>query len=116
MLVSEVLVNSDQATATVQWSEPYNGATALAAGRRVTLPTGMGTGQAGNYFVMGEVYYNYTPLNFYTPAAALTLHDTIYLTPRTVDEHQHAGRSVAASELRSKCRRAARRRRRFEAS
>jgi Flp pilus assembly protein TadG len=82
MVVSEVLVNSDQATASVQWSEPYNGATALSYNQKITLPTGMGTGQAGNYFVMGQVYYNYTPLDFYTPAAALTLHDTIYLTPR----------------------------------
>ena len=48
----------------------------------MTLPTGMGTGQAGNYFIMGEVYYTYTPLNFYTPASAQVLHDTIYLTPR----------------------------------
>ncbi len=82
MLASEVKINSDQATATVQWSEPYNGATARANGSIVTLPTGLGTGQAGNYFIMGEVYYNYTPLNFYTPTTAMTLHDTIYLTPR----------------------------------
>ena len=75
-------VNSDQATATVQWSEPYNGATARAAESTVTLPTGLGTGQAGNYFVLGEVYYHYTPLNFFTPAAAMNLHDAIYLTPR----------------------------------
>ena len=82
MLATEVQVNSDQATATVQWSEPYNGATVRAAGSTVTLPTGLGTGQAGNYFIMGEVYYNYTPLNLYTPTTAMTLHDTIYLTPR----------------------------------
>jgi hypothetical protein len=31
---------------------------------------------------MGEVDYVYTPLNLYTPTTALTLHDTIYLTPR----------------------------------
>jgi Flp pilus assembly protein TadG len=82
MLASEVLINSNQTTATVQWSEPYNGATPRAAGSTVTLPTGLGTGQAGNYFVMGEVYYNYTPLNLYTPTTAMTLHDTIYLAPR----------------------------------
>jgi hypothetical protein len=82
MVVSEVLVNSDQATALVQWSEPYNGATARPHGQTITLPTGLGTGQAGNYFVLGEVTYNYTPLTIFTPAAALTLHDAIYLTPR----------------------------------
>ncbi len=82
MLATEVKINSDQVTATVQWSEPYNGATTRAAGSTLTLPTGMGTGQQGNYFILGEVYYNYTPLNFYTPTTAMTLHDAIYLTPR----------------------------------
>jgi len=90
MVVSEVLVNSDQTTAVVQWSEPCPnttclssiGATARPNGQTITLPTGLGTGQAGTYLILGEVTYNYTPLNFYTPTTALTLHDAIYLTPR----------------------------------
>jgi Flp pilus assembly protein TadG len=82
MVASEVQVNTDQLTAKVIWSEPYNGATARTNGSTVTLPSGMGTGQQGNYFVLGEVYYNYTPINFYTPLSAMTLHDGIYLTPR----------------------------------
>jgi Flp pilus assembly protein TadG len=88
MVVSEVQVNSDQVTATVLWSEPYNGATARTLGQQVTLPTGMGTGQyntttsQGSFMILGEVFYSYTPLNFYTPVSAMTLHDSIYLTPR----------------------------------
>lgn len=82
MVASEVLVNADQVTAIVQWSEGYNGGTARTHGTSVTLPTGMGTGQAGSYFVLGEVFYVYTPLNFYTPVSQMTLHDAIYLTPR----------------------------------
>jgi len=82
MVISEVLVNSDQATAVVKWSEPYNGATARPVGQVVTLPTGLGTGQSGVYLVLGEVGYNYTPLQFFTPASALNLHDAIFLTPR----------------------------------
>jgi hypothetical protein len=82
MVISEVLINSDQATAIVKWSQPYNGGTARAAGATITLPTGLGTGQAGVYLVLGEVAYNYTPLQIFTPASALTLHDAIYLTPR----------------------------------
>jgi Flp pilus assembly protein TadG len=82
MVVSEVLVQSNATTAKVQWSEPYNGATARPANQVITLPTGLGTGQAGNYFVLGEVYYNYTPLNFYMSLSAITLSDSIYLTPR----------------------------------
>jgi hypothetical protein len=84
-----VQVNSDQVTAVVQWSEPCpssacpnNGLTARPLGQTITLPTGLGTGQAGSYFVLGEVAYNYTPLQIFTPATALTLHDAIYLTPR----------------------------------
>jgi Flp pilus assembly protein TadG len=82
MVVSEVLVNADQTDANVVWSEPYNGAVARAYNSTVTLPIGLGTGQAGNYLVLGEVSYNYTPLNFFISASALTLQDAIYLTPR----------------------------------
>lgn len=90
MVVSEVLVNSDQTTAIVQWSEPCPNTTCLSTtgvgvrpqGQKITLPAGLGTGQAGVYLVLGEVSYNYTPLSLFTPAAALTLTDSIFLTPR----------------------------------
>jgi hypothetical protein len=87
-LATEVQVNADQVTATVVWSEPYNNATPRTKGSTITLPTGLGTGQynnttnTGNYFILGEVFYNFTPLNLYTPTTAMTLHDAIYLTPR----------------------------------
>ena len=82
MVVSQVLVNSGGTTATVTWSEPYNGGTARQAGKVLTLPGTIGTGQAGNYFVFGEVYYTYTPLNFYMSLSPITLYGSIYLTPR----------------------------------
>jgi Flp pilus assembly protein TadG len=89
MLISEVQVNSDQVTAVVQWSEPCpssacpnNALTARPLGQTITLPTGLGTGQKGVYLILGEVSYNYTPLTLFFSAAALTLHDSIYLTPR----------------------------------
>jgi hypothetical protein len=82
MLATEVQINSNQTTATVVWSEPYNGATPRAVGSTLTLPTGLGTGQSGNYFILGEVYYNYNPINLFTPVSAMTLHGSIYLTPR----------------------------------
>jgi hypothetical protein len=82
MVASEVVINSDGATATVQWSEPYNGATARTVGTKVTLPGTIGTGQAGNYFILGEVYYTYTPLNLFETLGNLTLSGAIYLTPR----------------------------------
>ncbi len=82
MVVSEVLVGSSGTTATVQWSEPYNGGTARPANQVITLPGTIGTGQAGNYFVFGEVYYNYIPLNFYMSLSPISLYGSIYLTPR----------------------------------
>ena len=82
MVVSEVLVSSGGATATVQWSEPYNGATARPANQVVTLPGTIGSGQAGNYFVLGEVYYTYAPINLFISLSNLTLSGSIYLTPR----------------------------------
>ncbi len=82
MVVSEVLVASNGLTATVQWSEPYNGATARPSGQILTLPGTIGTGQGGNYFIFGEVYYNYAPVNFFESLSAITLSGSIYLTPR----------------------------------
>ena len=82
MVVSEVLVAANGLTATVQWSEPYNGATARAANQVITLPGTIGTGQGGNYFVLGEVYYAYNPLNIFISLSPITLTGSIYLTPR----------------------------------
>ncbi len=82
MVVSQVQVAANGTTATVTWSEPYNGGTARPSGQVLTLPGTIGTGQGGNYFVFGEVYYNYTPLNFYMSLSPITLHGSIFLTPR----------------------------------
>jgi Flp pilus assembly protein TadG len=82
IVVSEVLVAANGLTATVQWSEPYNGATARPSGQVITLPGTIGTGQGGNYFVLGEVYYAYNPLNIFISLSPLTLTGSIYLTPR----------------------------------
>jgi Flp pilus assembly protein TadG len=82
MVVSEAVVNAGGTTATVQWSEAYNGGTARAANQVVTLPGTIGTGQVGNYFILGEVYYTYAPLNLFEALSNLTLSSAIYLTPR----------------------------------
>jgi Flp pilus assembly protein TadG len=82
MVVSEVLVAANGLTATVQWSEPYNGASARPANQVITLPGTIGTGQGGNYFVLGEVYYAYNPLNIFISLSPMTLMGSIYLTPR----------------------------------
>ena len=73
---------SNGTTATVQWSEGYNGATARAANQVVTLPGTIGTGQSGNCFVLGEVSYTYAPLQVFIPLSTITLSGSIFLTPR----------------------------------
>ena len=80
--IASALVAANGLTATVQWSEPYNGGTARPSGQVVTLPGTIGTGQGGNYFVLGEVSYNYAPLQIFMSLSALTLSGAIYLTPR----------------------------------
>jgi Flp pilus assembly protein TadG len=82
MVVSEVLVQNGGTTATVQWSEPYNGGSARPSGQSITLPGTIGTGQVGNYFIFGEVYYSYVPLNLYQSLNSMTLYGSIFLTPR----------------------------------
>jgi Flp pilus assembly protein TadG len=82
MVVSQVQVQLGGTTATVTWSEAYNGGTARPANQSLTLPGTIGTGQAGNYFVLGEVSYKYTPLGFYMSLSPITLYGSIYLTPR----------------------------------
>lgn len=82
MVVSQVEVNSNGTTATVQWSEGYNGGTARAANQVVTLPGTIGTGQSGNCFVLGEVSYSYAPLQIFIPLSTITLSGSIFLTPR----------------------------------
>jgi Flp pilus assembly protein TadG len=82
MVVSEVQVAANGLTASVQWSEPYNGASARPANQVITLPGTIGTGQGGNYFVLGEVYYAYNPLNIFISLSPITLTGSIYLTPR----------------------------------
>ena len=82
MVISQVEVSADGVHATVQWSEPYNGATARPANQQLTLPGSTGTGQAGNCFVFGEVFYKYSPMQIFLPLSTLTLSGSIYLTPR----------------------------------
>jgi Flp pilus assembly protein TadG len=82
MVVSQVVVNTGGTTATVTWSEPYNGGTARPANQVINLSGTIGSGQVGNYFVFGEVYYNYVPLKFYMSLNAIPLYGSIFLTPR----------------------------------
>jgi hypothetical protein len=75
------LVNSTNNTGKVVWSEPYNGATALAAGTVVSLqPTMVAAG--ASYLIYGQVRYTFQPLNIYTSVGSITFNEGDMLVPR----------------------------------
>ena len=69
-------------TATVQWSEPMpsHGTALPSTAHAVTLPSSVAA--AGSNVIMGTVTYTYTPPVIGEAAGTITLHQTIYLTPR----------------------------------
>jgi hypothetical protein len=81
VVVSELAVNSANNTGTVVWSEPYNGATALAVGTVVSLsPSYAATGAA--YLIYGQVQYSFQPLQIMQAVSAITFNEGDVLAPR----------------------------------
>jgi Flp pilus assembly protein TadG len=81
VVVSELSVNSANNTGTVVWSEPYNGATALAVGKVVSLsPSYAATGAA--YLIYGQVQYSFQPLQIMQAVSAITFNEGDVLAPR----------------------------------
>ena len=82
MVVSEINVDSGGTTATVQWSEPMpsHGTALPSTAHAVSLPSSVAA--AGSNLIMGTVTYTYTPPVIGEAAGTITLHQTIYLTPR----------------------------------
>lgn len=81
VVVSELAVNSANNTGTVVWSEPYNGATALAVGTVVSLsPSYAATGAA--YLIYGQVQYTFQPLQIMQAVSAITFNEGDVLAPR----------------------------------
>jgi len=82
--LSEVLtvvgVNSG-GSATVTWSQAYNGGTALAQGAAVTLPTNML--HSGMSVVWVQTTYTYNPVVGVSYVPPITMHDQIYSAPRS---------------------------------
>jgi hypothetical protein len=85
VVVSELLVKSANNTGVVVWSEPYNGATALAVGTVVPLtPTVVATGAA--YLIYGQVQYTFQPLNIMVSSAPITFKESDILLPRNASQ------------------------------
>jgi Flp pilus assembly protein TadG len=79
--VSEVTTTGSGGTATVTWSQSYNG-TPRTQGQSVTLPSSLASAPANIGLILGEVTYAYAPNLGYTIAGTVTLSDSYYLYPR----------------------------------
>jgi Flp pilus assembly protein TadG len=79
--VSQISINS-ATSATVSWSYSQNG-TALTPGNTVTVPSGFSTCTSYPcYLIYGQVSYSYSPLFGYFTPSAISMADSLYVTPR----------------------------------
>jgi Flp pilus assembly protein TadG len=93
VVLSQVKVVTGGA-ATVGWSDTLNG-TARAVGSSVSVPANLAVPTPPYnastcsaypcYLILGEVSYTYTPMFGYFLTGAITLSDTLYVTPRNVN-------------------------------
>jgi Flp pilus assembly protein TadG len=80
--ISQIKVTS-KTKAKVNWSATQNG-TALTKGASITVPSNFATCNSYPcYLVYGQVSYTYTPLFSYFLTTALTMSDSLYVTPRS---------------------------------
>jgi hypothetical protein len=81
--LSEVQVASGGgATATVIWSEGYNGGVARPVGQVISIDPSIVSAGAG-YLLLGEVQYTYQPLNIWQGVGAFAIADSIFMAPRS---------------------------------
>jgi len=81
--LSEVqIATGGGATATVIWSEGYNGGVARAVGQVIAIDPSIVSAGAG-YLLLGEVQYAYQPLNIWKSVGPLTISDSIFMAPRS---------------------------------
>lgn len=75
---------------TVSWSEPYNGATALATNSNVSVPGGVAcalmTTTGPTYVLLGQMLYNYTPVGIANLLGSLTISGQIFMIPRSASQ------------------------------
>ena len=101
--ISQITATSNT-TAIVSWSYSLNG-TALTQGATYSgLPANMAKNSCTNvsannpcYFILSSVSYNYTPLFGHYMTGALTLSDTLLVTPRSSQCVQYNGNPQLSS-------------------
>jgi Flp pilus assembly pilin Flp len=81
--LSEVqIATGGGATATVIWSEGYNGGVARPVGQVIAIDPSIVSAGAG-YLLLGEVQYAYQPLNIWQSVGPFTISDSIFMAPRS---------------------------------
>lgn len=82
VVLSQIKVSS-ATQASVNWSATLNG-TALTQNSSVSVPTNFAScASYPCYLIYGQVSYTYTPLFTYFTKSAITLSDSLYVTPRS---------------------------------
>jgi hypothetical protein len=85
--VSEVQVASAGATtASVVWSEAYNGGTARTVGASIPIAPTLATVSSTYpfYLLLGETQYAYTPVGIADVLGSMTISGSIFMIPRSV--------------------------------
>jgi Flp pilus assembly protein TadG len=81
-VVSLLSVNASGTTATVVWSQSYNGGTAHAPSSTYPLPAEMRTIAKASWVVVSEADYSYRPVLGMVVKTAISLHHESYYMPR----------------------------------
>jgi Flp pilus assembly protein TadG len=87
-VMSEITTNA-AGVATVTWSQPFNGATALATGSTVTLPAGMG--QPSTNYILITTAYTWVPFVTWQQFGSVPMNDQIYMLPRQSSSIPYTG-------------------------
>lgn len=96
VVISQIKVTS-ATKATVNWSATLNG-TALTQTSSVTVPTNFAScASYPCYLIYGQVSYTYKPLFTYFIKSAITLSDSLYVTPRSTECILYPPQSITSS-------------------
>ncbi len=79
IVLSEVTTDANSSPK-VTWSQAYNGATALAVGATVTMPSGLA--QPSTSYMLVQTTYQYSPTFGSRYVSAIPMTDSIYILPR----------------------------------
>ena len=87
--VSEILVSPPSTTATVVWSQGYDGGTARACNSTVTLSSDVVQAlptTASSYLILAESQYNYQPPGIGNTLGAFSITAQIFMVPRSASQ------------------------------